>query len=1856
MGHVLGAPQLGPPTQIFCLPSLFTLCTSTVTVSRTILTTAAMHSNTYTSSIHSHLFEVVISLFVCLDMVQQLSAFVLKHYSNHSPGDLLNAWTTPAIIWLVFRFLNCVPSLVVGLGTMLRLGLSSLIQQHGPFWIWCLVDWYNPVCPRVFKLWRVRRDPLLPAWARHGFSKRQVAVLRQRGRGAHIANVMYLRLLCFYMDTYLVSPVVKLFSPITNFLQALFATVRGGGSPPRAVAGSTAVVGLLVTPFGMLLASRGPASKPSNIIGMLAGIGGKVEDLEAPEDALVREFMEEVSIDISPAQMIPLGVENYDGTRCAHYIIYLESEVTPNVPAAERSKVANPNFYPINALPYHDMIPELSALLQRNSDLLTLSLRLTGSNAIPPKWVERRLDLIPDDFSMFLVNNKDSSCLLYALAPQLPPNTLDFKTLEANMPSAGYSPLEVLTHEQLRRTAIWDCDIGMWSHGDPTTAEIFLSYVRNGDFGHYDMLKRLAPGEVTRDYILYPNGRGSFLTGRGGTADPEVADPEAESSASDDSSSVISSNSQDTFSLHDSHIDDKNRFNVHGFNAIAKYVRSKMITQETGKAAMSQTVERTYWGAAYTAVQGVAQRLNDYISFSSRSDIFTDIEYASGLTPTTATAQPGRVVAMLNNNVIGSAVKLTHNAAAMTAQLEIVVRIGHGISRVRHWFDLTARPQPPIPVLVDNMVPTQAPEKFIDLTRNISGLFNATLSNPPINNVRPADIANDISRAVWSLDDRTGGDLSYLYERIIAGMCAAELGASPRAVVVQQSFLRMFPTARSWAYIWGTVSPPAGDPAGCLRFKGPDGMSQITLLVLGSYQGIGDPRISEFRDYRVALHMVSQAYLGFNVNRAYSPQVGNRFAAVASYAAEMPYVTFLLPRTNTPVVRTPAEMLACATNPDSWKDALCFLLKNFGRASDFSAAMDQVTSDFTRHMSPNQTMLPVPISSRFQAGPRLLACLENRLVTMRALLPVYADTDPNEVKDFKKAMLARTITDNLSDGSVASLARIRTKYIAATTYDLFVPVSNAQIQGDTIDVDAEWHQFFAGIGTGSTSPEFQYMVDELTSGLTTQELNNLRLWLSDPEFTDRWLSIDAAARPQLRQGEEFFVPLGDRSTTNDDRRHLPEDMQSAHSAGYNMRRDQSLCTFDVQRARLVTVPCGIMALRAITHGMELYHSDTMALNINDTLHSCTPSDIIRRMFLASAVWRSCADASSETVGLTGSRLSLALGQFETGNVQLDTALNNVDGHSKSGGMQQLLDLYLTTLDHNLQACGYSVSDLLTARGSLVEWVNFDSFRYLNGVANDNVNLLFTATHHILSRVLAPNISRIGGIINKRLEWMGNQVNGDLVPWDSWVATTTDFSPTELLGALRIAVATVGMCLVAPASVYYKRRSTESLPRKYPVLQAYDHVPPRRSDCSPVTPYYAVDPYSLHLPVLGYTIDIDAEEGHPAFLDVFWQYSYLSMARTSERPPTIAYDLSNFSNVALPNTAGQQIIGYAAHANFQQRAEIFAGATSSVIHQMVTPDNTPSLDWLQYQPQAGLQMSGNWNVSRALEPMSRSLGISQQLDDRVKQHDGNAITDAPNARRMLVKAALTTGLWPGDSAPALNDYELFASTAPGITKRAEVWATKITLFQLPANHSPLVDVVPTQPLNSTPFLNEITSAKIDAMMAGRVAEDGDLPAIGNPAVPPKPDVFRIPGFVQQPDPYDGRHLLEGFRASKRLQSNVEPGCSSSTEVASIEKKLRAAKLEQTSLETKLAKLKKASENERKTGHKSGKTGLRRIAGSKGSVSDAGTSSSKVSISRSTLDALVRTQVESALKEAKTGVGSGAAKPGTSRYHGPKSNFR
>jgi 8-oxo-dGTP pyrophosphatase MutT (NUDIX family) len=1783
----------------------------------------------------------------------------LKHlFSSFSdPGiHAIVAQHTPALYGLVVCFLNLL------LFNIAPAFLRRLITWHGPLFIWFIADKYFSPCPRTFKMWRVKRAHGTSQYDRFGYSqtqwKRLSALLALKGRSATCEASSWNNTTTAFLQGVLAATIVFLWYHIATFYQPL-SLFKGKGLP--APTGSTAVVGLLITPDGMLLAKRGPLSKPPQIVGLLAGIGGKVDADESPEDALIREFSEETSLDISKFTAIPIGVIDYEGTQCAHYLVYSKDTVTPKVPASERSKVVDPQFFPLNRLPYQDMIPELSALLQSKHGLLGLAIRLTGSAAPPSSWVQRRLDTIPAEFALMMVNNKDDCCLLYALQPQIT-RRLDFETLEANIGQNGYAPDDIMTPMELRNLAVWECDIGKWTFGDPDSATIFLSYVRNGNYGHWDGMAKLTPGDHVRDYIIYPNGRGAYLKGTGADdAEPEsFSAPHSNVTVTSEEDDTSEAGTGSTYTAHESHFDDANRFTLKGFKAIAKYMSNKLVKTETpakpGKAAISPAVETTYWGAAYVAIQGVAQRLNDFIIFKDRKDLFIDVEYGTGLEPTKPTAKTGRLVAMLSNGVIGSAVRIQHNMAAMTARMEIVAKIGSGETTLTHWFDLTARPFAPVAHMVDNMVPTQAPEKFIDLTRNIAGLFHAAFTPAAAAQFRATDVSNDISRAIWSIDDRNGGDLTYIFERLIAGMMTAKFGAVPTPVTANLDFLRMFPTAAGWAYIWGTINP-ALPPNGVTRFKNNDGSSSITLLPLGSFQGIGNPAISATRDYRVALHMISEAYLGFRSNRSYGPNNADRlnyFASNACYADTIPYVTFLLPRIDTPVVRSVADYSVCARNPDSWKDAICILLKHFGRSADFAAAMDTNAANFVRHMSADQTMLPVPLSNRFQGGPKLNDCLMARLLTMRVLLPSFAATASPADKDFFGAMNALKHAGARLDGAndAAALARIRLIYTATTTRAQFAALTRAQLDNGVPDIDAEWHQFFSQVDLGADNATATANLDSITAGMTTDELNNLRVWLSDEEFVNVWLGDDAGARPDLRQEFLLEIPFCDRIVGDNDRNAFcPDDEIAAHLSGYNMLRSHSLCTFDVQRTKLVTVPCGVQALRQLCHGVDLYHGDTLALNINDALRSSSVDEILKRMLLVSTVWRTCSDSTVEELGITSSKLALALGVFETGNVQLDMALDNVDGRSKAGGMQVLLNDYITLLNNNLQSQGYDVSTLLVSRGTMVEWCNFQKFRYQNNVATDAVNMLFVATHHLISAVLTPNLKRTGGIISRRVEWMGNQVTGDQVPWDSWVCTSTEFKPTELLGALRIAVTTIGYCLTAPASVYYKSRSTQPLPTEYRVLRAFDTTPPRRSDTCPASQYFAIDPYSVHHPVLGYTASAITTDNVVTFLEPAWQFGYLSLVKASERAPTIAYNLINYSGVALANTIGKVIDGYGAQATFEARAEVYAGAAATMLTPLVDDTNTTTLDWIRYQPQSGALMSGNVNISKNLAPMATSLGLTATFDAVITNPGGGVIGGGYQKK---VGNNITTGVWKPTKPLAATDYEIFASFAPGIVKRAEAWSYKITLFQLPANHSPLTDVIPVTAEQVLPFMNEVDAITHKQGQAAGIYDnlyaaptEQRLPA-NHDGVTPNPALNSSP-LVQSPDPYDGRHLLEGFKASARLD-----GKAADNDVAGLTKQLKELNLQSTKIQRDIKAAKAAAAKEERTAKK-GKRAAVSIAPSD-SISQIGSKKGKAASDTSTRITVTASEfaaLQKHLEAEKQAGGSGKQGKGgntfKSRFH-------
>jgi 8-oxo-dGTP diphosphatase len=65
----------------------------------------------------------------------------------------------------------------------------------------------------------------------------------------------------------------------------------------------TVVAAAIVNPMGEILLSRRPEGKP--MAGMWEFPGGKLEEGESPEEALVRELREEIGIDVEAKALIP---------------------------------------------------------------------------------------------------------------------------------------------------------------------------------------------------------------------------------------------------------------------------------------------------------------------------------------------------------------------------------------------------------------------------------------------------------------------------------------------------------------------------------------------------------------------------------------------------------------------------------------------------------------------------------------------------------------------------------------------------------------------------------------------------------------------------------------------------------------------------------------------------------------------------------------------------------------------------------------------------------------------------------------------------------------------------------------------------------------------------------------------------------------------------------------------------------------------------------------------------------------------------------------------------------------------------------------------------------------------------------------------------------------------------------------------------------------------------------------------------------------------------------------------------------------------------------------------------------------
>jgi 8-oxo-dGTP pyrophosphatase MutT (NUDIX family) len=1602
--------------------------------------------------------------------------------------------------------------------------------------------------------------------------------------------------------------------------------------------GKVSVVGLIMTPQGMLLAARGPESRPAELIGKLGGIGGKVDVSDATlEAALQREVMEEISVDISDAELIPVGVQSSsDGaTAVLVMLVYLENEVTPIVPPSEAQKVVNPEFHPINRIPYGDMIPELAACLTANSAILRLHGARTGSAAAPSEWLQRAMTRLPDGYGVFLVNNKDALCTAYALSAQFK-NTdtpFDFEKLGAEVPEQGYSPYDLLPQKDWNDLSIWDMDNAKWIEGDGKT-RFLMAYSRNGSDAHYDGLFKLGKGQVVRDFVVYPQGRSSLVTGlkhmpptkAPGTAGPDLCEfcleypgkcscaKDAIEAIGDDDSNVtdIEDKSSDGSSDISDDVSDVSdltvksgmirdgRINFRGFQSLKDHFKAK-VGLKLGKGKVvarnafpSDPLSDSYYTGGFTIVHGSAYRASNVITWQVKDDIYYNVENLSGNT-TKASPTVGRALQLLNAFSFASTLRFYPLNLSVRNTMSVTMEFLGGLGKSSHglysFFDLTlGRSGRNTYTLVENARPNEIRTRSDENSKNIASVFGRTMRINAPNSVTPLEIAQEINRFSVTTDDVSSEGLLLIYERLVAGWFAARVGAKSANLFngylgnadTADLYDSLFPQPEKLAWIWGFTSISRGVQATVspfARYRPVNGMTGMSLFASATSIQPRYPQIQPnvHKDWRAALLACTAPSLGFKANNTvlrptdvnYSED--NEWAVLQSHGDSIPAIFFMFSVTDTnmrtgnipPTVR---DFRTTIENPDSWRDAIRFMLTHFGGSGAFEQAMLHTVPNCTRFRSPKLNDLPTPMETKFffnDNNVRLLNALWTRLIVMRFVRasPEFGNlATSNKMRQVQRLLTAITIRGSTNLG--AGLNELFGANIPAYTPDL------ADARLNSIEFDAEFFQLFADVNIGNTTFAIERKeLEKFTGGLTTGEQSSILMWLQNDDFLSRWFMAATAYQPGF--GDRIQHVTNDSSITP----ITENNYWHAIIGGHYENRLYNLPVFCHTRVRVVRAWNGIGHLRSIAAGVSIWHKDQAALDICDLIQDMPGEEFVKRLLGIAAQWRTCTDIAVEATTFTHQNVMRAFGQVVTGNVDLDTQLRTQNDRVPGRTLSELMSDYLRSLSASMQDLGYSVSPLTeyataTPRFS---FINTDMFGYeYNGNINfDNSSLLLYAINPIVAGFLNETGGRVGGIAKRVIDLMASRVTGDTTPWDSWMVKAASFIASEPMSVLRTICIQFGWHVSLKAVIYWKARSTPLLPTQFSVLKTVTSRPARRSDSVPYSFAYAVDPINVYRPVLGYSITTNVVGGITKFLKPWFTYVYLANPRITARAPRSTMAAATIAPT-VPISATCPVRGYNANANMS--TGVFGGMVATTGFGYLQPDGTINERFTRERNYFGTQASGNWNYSRAILPQLATLGRQ---------------ADVPRASYIASMC-----LKPAGISATITDYDFCMGMFNNARAQYASWVENFTIIMLPIHFGTKTAIV--DPMIDKNNNDGYTSSYLGLNNAAIWGRTGMNEGSGGDIIVPgvEPEVTKnlawdLPAIEQPQQMFDHRHMVR-----TGLSSEYKPFIASirakSAETDKVSKRITQLEKDLKAAQVKFDKMAKLDETKDKKATKAKKT--------------------------------------------------------------------
>jgi len=1252
----------------------------------------------------------------------------------------------------------------------------------------------------------------------------------------------------------------------------------------------------IVTPTSCLLAVRGPAVSNPDSIGKWAMIGGKrdAED-KYMEDTLIREIKEEVGFDISGLQYFAFSANSRDigdppqRIVLNNFIVYTDEEFRTHVPPAETEKVVNPTWHPRTAMASLDMTDECRLAWDQAQPFLPENRPAKANQAATNDWIRRAnsKESIPAGYRYIAINNKDDICMPYAINECIklwPDQATVERLFKARCPPGGYSPdqcVDTTTYP----VACWDGDQCRWTHPATPSTRIWLCYSRNGRGRHVDALIPLKEGEMIRDETVFPNARGldqlptnvlDLLANPDGPShndNPPAPIPVERTTTQPPTPPVPPINDIPQFQAPDA-VSRQNSMSPKPFERAATAIRGVGEIASIFKKAATAIVANdlgTHYYRFNNTLATTATDIRDYVvTFDSREALFSEVSHEMQAKFGIPRDPIQALVNLLYSNNINDEILVTPYPHAATIEVNASISSGDANRhRATHLLNTLRGSTWHTSNMLANTRSANYPERASSLKNDITAVF------PHL--AMAANVAARVVNFVTTQDDVPGATYVHWYERLIAGWLMTTYGPTVRRgaddLWIANANL-LFPDAATWDYLNQGSLPIPAYLAGAPRLESPNGMSTYSIIPSRRATAFQTPAPSPGADFRAVLARFHYPHLGIVpgptvVTPAGQQQDRRRYSVFNSSFIETLPPVVILQATRFSGDRDPLPANAY-TNPDSWRDAIAFLLNNFGHSADFIVALQNTFRRSASFFPTEISELPTRPFERLTNGQEVEDKTIRRILALRIIRPNFDndhDAGARGSMDWLNSIRiwnalpprGQNIAGNNAIPHLAAInqsfpPRARWNNVNCTPYQPIEATLQREGASATVQSSAVWAQFFAGTHLAlAGEPEIRMVLRTMT----TAELNALTLWLEQDFF-----AVFGTLEPELLpenglpgvpaitlpgQAEDYNLTLATfTGAALPGNTTTPRDLVAA---GRFYRRDHCMTVHNMVESYKFAVPIGCSAMRDVRMSAN-YNDDTAAIQLAARLRHLGGHGLLVRFACITSQWRAATDTAACALSMNAANINHRLGVPNTGAPDMDAQLYRTMDRATLGGMNNLMDTYISVVSTAWATLGYASSLQLEYRGgytqhTLLPVTSFLDHRQTVPDVQDtsltmSSHLLWRCFHPITVGLLAPLLPLNGGLVAKEVPFMGSISSAVTLPWDAWLIKFTAIF--DLAGWLRVMLLSAGYTIMfRPSYVFAPGRSSpqQTIVR---VWEDLDDVPPRLSDTAPWTTTLAQDPY------------------------------------------------------------------------------------------------------------------------------------------------------------------------------------------------------------------------------------------------------------------------------------------------------------------------------------------------------------------------------------------------------------------------------